>query len=261
MFSMGSASLRVRDTRIIVEKDGFRLVFRPLVALAGKLSNPLSIELHASTAHIKYPDGESKLVFEEWGPEAIVATTEADGLSDNGLLVELRSSFEGFKSLLLFHFTYDPDKYFGESQEPYQYPQLREADEFEYCPWSYPIHASGFKGLPRNIKVSQFIAKDAGSYAFLLPISNSGARGYISRFEQDEFSILLNRMIAGAWSRAAVFAFATSSNPYRAVESAYECAFTLTGRHDALRKNKALPEIFKYLGWCSWSARALHLLL
>lgn len=251
---MGPASFRVRDSEILMEKDGFRLIFRPLMALAGELSNPLSVELHASTAHVKYPEGKSKLVFEEWGPEAIVVTAEADGLSDNGLLVELRSSFEGFKSLLLFHFTYDPDKYFSESQEPYQYPQLREAEEFEYCAWSYPIHASGFKGLPRNIKVSQLIAEGAGSYAFLLPISNSGARGYVSRFEQGEFSILLNRMVAGAWSRVPLFAFATSSNPYRAVESAYESAFTLTGKHDVFRKNKALPEIFKYLGWCSWNA-------
>jgi hypothetical protein len=251
---MSPASFRVRESEILMEKDGFKLVFRPLMALAGKLSNPLSTELHANTAYVKYPEGKGRLVFEEWGPESIVVTAEADGLSDDGLIVELRSSFEGFEKLLLFHFAHDPEKYFSESQEPYQYPQLRETEEFEYCAWSYPIHASGFKGLPRNIKVSQLIAEGAGSYAFLLPISNSGARGYVSRFERDEFSILLNRMVAGAWDRVFLFAFATSSNPYRAVESAYESAFTLTGRRDVLRKKKSLPEIFKYLGWCSWNA-------
>ncbi len=249
-----SGALKLEGGWIVLEKAGFRLLFRPRVSLVGEPAEPASMELERGTVRLKHAEGEARLALVEQGPEATLVKVEAEGRSDSGFLVELRSRLEGFERLLLFHFTYDPDKYFGDAPEPYKYPQLVEAGELAYCPWSYPIHADGFEGLPRTLKVSQLLAKGREGYAYLLPISDAGARGYISWFEGGEFSVILNRAAPGAWRGAAALAFSASVNPYRAVEAAYEAAFSAVGKSRALRRSKTLPEVFRYLGWCSWNA-------
>ncbi|MCS7104044.1 MAG: hypothetical protein NZ954_00575 [Thermofilaceae archaeon] len=251
---MNGDHFKVRGSEVIIERNGFRLVFKPRFSLTGELSDPISIEESVDALRVKYEKGEGRLLLSSFGSDVVGVVAEAEGYSSNGILVELRSRLEGFQQLLLFHFTYDPDKYFAETPEPYQYPQFREAGELEYSPWSFPVHTRSFDGLPSSLKISQFLAKGDKGYVFLLPISDSGARGYMSRVERGEFSILLNRLKEGSWNRTGVFVFSTSIDPYKAVESAYEAAFSLTGKLDALRKNKRLPEVFRYLGWCSWNA-------
>lgn len=248
------ASIRVEGGEVVIERAGFRFAFRPRLALAREPSEPLSIELLPGLARVRFAEGEGVLHLLERGPSTFVVAAEASGFSDSGLLAELRARLEGFERLLLYHFTYDPERYFGEAPEPYQYPQLREAGEHEYCPWSYPVHASSFEKLPRNLKVSQLLAKGGGGYAFLLPISDAGARGYISRFENGGFSVMLHAIAPGSWRRAALLALSTSASPYEAVEAAYEAALTQLGRPQVLRRNKRLPEVFRHLGWCSWNA-------
>jgi len=249
-----SGAFRLEDGWLVLEKASFKLSFKPRVSVAGEPLEPASIELESGGARLKYAEREVRLALVEHSPEAVLLRVEAGGRSDSGFLVDLRSRLEGFERLLLFHFTYDPDKYFGDAPEPYKYPQLVEAGELTYCPWSYPIHTGGFEGLPRTLKVSQLLAKGKKGYAYLLPVSDAGARGYISWFEKGEFSVVLNRAAPGAWNSANAFAFSVSGNPYRTVEAAYEAAFSAVGKLSALRRSKKLPEVFRYLGWCSWNA-------
>lgn len=239
---------------ILIEKVGFKFVFKPRLALAGEPSDPSSIELIPGAARVRFPEGVGMLHFIEHSAEATVVAAEVDGSSESGLIAELRARLEGFDKLLLYHFTYDPDRYFQEAPEPYKYPQLREAGEFEYCPWSYPIHASGLDGLPRNLKISQMLGKSAGNYIFILPVSNAGARSYLSKFERGEFSVMLHSAASIQWKRALLLVLSVSPSPYRAVEAAYTAAFTLLGKPEALRRRKRLPDVFRYLGWCSWNA-------
>ncbi len=247
------AGLTVRATDLVVEGLGFRLTLRPRLALSGPLAEPTSMEAVGGEIRLRFAEGSAVLHVSEplEGVTAIVA--EADGYSSDGVVAEVRGRLEGFGRLLLYHFTYDPDKYFGDA-EPYAYPQLREAGELEYCPWSYPIHAAGLEGLPRNLKVSQLLAKNERGYAFLLPVSDAGCRGYISRFEGGGFSVMLHRGVGGRWRRVSLLVFSTSTSPYAAVERGYEAAFGLIGKAGSLRRSKKLAEPFRYLGWCSWNA-------
>lgn len=245
---------RIEGRIVVLESAGFKLSLVPWMAIRGRLSEPTSLSLEGDVVHIHYANGEGLLRLITWSRSTVVLEAQAkDGFTEDGLIVELKSRFTGFNKLLLYHYTYDPEKYFGEAEEPYPYPQLREAGELQYCPWSYPVHVDDLRGLPKHLKVSQVLARGGEAYAFLLPISNSGARAHITRFEEG-FSVLLDTGSKGAWTRALVLAFSASPNPYAAVEEAYEAAMTLSGRGHLLRRNKRLPDVFRYLGWCSWNA-------
>ncbi|MEM4019115.1 MAG: Sip1-related alpha-galactosidase [Thermofilaceae archaeon] len=248
------APISSSGVEISIEKAGFRFSFKPRLALVREPSDPTSIELLPGVARVRYPEGVGVLHFIEPSAETTVIVAEAEGASESGLVAELRARLEGFDRLLLYHFTYDPDRYFQDAPEPYQYPQLREAGEFEYCPWSYPLHASSFDGLPRNLKVSQLLCRGSEGYLFILPVSNSGARGYISKFDGKEFSVLLHGAAPTRWKKALLLTLSASPSPYRAVEAAYEATLTLLGKPETLRRNKSLPDVFRYLGWCSWNA-------
>lgn len=246
----------VEGGRVVLELDGFRFSFEPKMAIAGSLAKPTSLELRGEVVRVGYEGGEGFIHLLRRGSGTVLVAAEAQGHSYDGTLVELRSRLEGCERLLLHHYTYDPPNYFPgkEVVEPYSYPPLREADALEYCPWSYPIHRSALNGLPHHLKVLHLLAKGKKGYALLLPASNEGARGHITSFAGEEFSIVLYRGVADAWSRLLVASFTVSPSPYRAVEEAYEEAFTWLGKAHYLRKRKALPDVFKYLGWCSWNA-------
>lgn len=247
-------SSRTEENKVVLEAAGFRLEFEPYMAIKGKLSRPLAVSGEGDKIHIEYSEGEGRLTLTEWNATTIVVEASArEGFTENGVIIELKSRLEGCVKLLLYHYTYDPEGYFGEAEEPYPYPQLREAGELQYCPWSYPVHVNSLDNLPRNLKVSQLLARGDGAYAFLLPISNAGARAHLTRFEGG-FSVILDTGLRGPWTRALVLALSASPNPYKAVKDAYEAAMTLAGRAHLLRKHKRLPEVFKHLGWCSWNA-------
>ncbi|MEM1509660.1 MAG: Sip1-related alpha-galactosidase [Thermofilaceae archaeon] len=251
---MRTFRISVEGLQVVIEHGGFLLAFEPRIAVGGRLAKPLSLRKTENGILAEYEWGCGFIRFTEWGSNTLVVEVEAEGLSEDGILAELKSRLQGFEDLLLFHYTYDPDKYFGEAEEPYPYPQLREAGDVEISAWSFPIHRKDYKGLPKNLKVSQLLAKGGETYAYLLPISNAGARGHIMSFDDDSFSIVLNRGVKGSWSKAYLFALAVSPSPYEAIESSYEASFTAVGRVNQLRKNKTLPEVFRVLGWCSWNA-------
>jgi len=248
------ASLSVRGSEIVLQLAEFKLTFKPRLSIAGELTDPESIELSPGAAVLRFPQGVGWLRFHEAGPDTLVLEAEVEGYSRSGLLAELRGRLEGYERILAYHFTYDPDGYFGEAPEPYPYPQLKEVEEHLYCPWSYPLHLSSLDGLPENLKVSQLLLRGKGRYAFLLPVPNAGARAYASRFRGGDFSVLLHTHSPAAWRRALLLSISASPNPYRAVEAAYEAALRLLGKEGVLRRAKRLPEVFRYLGWCSWNA-------
>lgn len=247
-------NLRIKENKVVLELAGFKLEFEPCMALRGKLCKPLAITQEDDRVRIEYSEGEGHLMLIRWSSSTLVLEASAQGgFTEDGVILELRSRLEGYDRLLLYHYTYDPERYFGEAEEPYPYPQMREAGKLQYCPWSYPVHTSSLDNLPRYLKVSQLLAKRRSAYAFLLPVSNAGARAHLTQFGEG-FSVVLDTGSRGPWARALVLALSASSSPYEAVEDAYEAAMTLTGREHSLRKHKRLPMVFKCLGWCSWNA-------
>lgn len=68
-------------------------------------------------------------------PNCLLIEASIDGgYSQDGVIIKLRCRIKGYEKILLFHFAFDPDKYFGESEEPFVYPKFREVlNEKEYC--------------------------------------------------------------------------------------------------------------------------------
>lgn len=246
---------RVDGSDLIFEIIGFTFEFEPYIAINGDLKKPVEVLESAEGFSMKFDGGSGMLKAREALPNCLLIEASIDGgYSQDGVIIKLRCRIKGYEKILLFHFAFDPDKYFGESEEPFVYPKFREVlNEKEYCAWNFPACLEDLSGLSKHLKISQMLFEGGNSYAFLLPISNEGARGLITE-PGDGFSIVLDRGVGGKWSNALVAVISVSEDPYKAVEEAYEVCFNALGKSHVLRRNKELAEPFKFLGWCSWNA-------
>lgn len=249
---------KVRGLNIVFEIRGFSFELEPSLAVGGKLKKPIEIAESTDGFKLKFDDGSGFLRLSEASPDCLKVETEVEeGYSRDGVLAKMRCKATGCRNILLYHFTFDPEKYFGEAEEPYSYPKLRAPGEKEYCAWSYPVHLRDFRGVPKGLKVSQMLMKGDDAYFFLLPVSTEGARGFITEVD-DGFSIMLDREAEGEWSKALLAVFSVCEDPYRAIEKAYEACFETLGKAHVLRRNKTLAEPFRFLGWCSWNSMWLE---
>jgi len=91
-----------------------------------------------------------------------------------------------------------------------------------------------------------------GRYLALVPICGPKTTSWLYASQRD--GILLNVGTFG-WGDVScdvpLYAWAYSDDVYTACRRAWELAIRRTGWTD-FRMNKEYPEIFKYLGWCSW---------
>ncbi len=87
--------------------------------------------------------------------------------------------------------------------------------------------------------------------------------GMVSRIEGAGAKVIIyaeSKDSKFAPSKAPMFAIGWGDDPYKLVDDIYAFGFKVMKQADAqgvigdLRVNKPFPEIFKYLGWCSWNA-------
>ncbi len=247
--------IKVFADRIVLEDYGFRLTLEPLLALRGYPEEIREIrDLGGGFLKILYNTGSAILSISKTGEVYVVSAQVGSGLSSK-VIAKVRLSINGYSRGLIFHFTYDPPEYLQGEDEPYRYPVALDIGDDIYCPWSYPWHINKLDELPEKLKVSQVLLHgDEYKYLFLLPISNCGARAYISEISSDKFTVLLDSMRETSWRDIHILAISFSENPYRAIEEAYTRVFSLLGKERNLRRYKQFPECLKYLGWCTWNA-------
>ncbi|RLF20807.1 MAG: hypothetical protein DRZ82_00805 [Thermoprotei archaeon] len=264
---MERTSVSVRDGSLTFKVKGTKFVeFTPLFAVKGKLAPIKKLRMKEQGEGLKFTgevEGIScNIVLMKTSRDNVdVLVFKAqcdDGFTNDGIICAFTSSgICNFDRMLAYHFTYTPPKYFGgKVDEPFDYPAVVEKlDEVRYDPWSYPWHAKKISEFPYHLKVSQVLFKlKDGTYVFLLPLTNSGCRGYISHFKDNQFDILLNSYCKMAWKNAFILAIGVGNDPYVVIEKTYDVAFERLGRSLCLRKNKKYPDELEYLGWCSWNA-------
>ncbi len=94
------------------------------------------------------------------------------------------------------------------------------------------------------------LAGDA--YLALLPMAGQQAFAWLS---SDLGVLTLNLGTLGTEAvteEMAVLAWARANDPYRACYEVWEIALSHLGWPSRMRSEKPYPEIFRYLGWCSW---------
>ncbi|OYT30998.1 MAG: hypothetical protein B6U94_04675 [Thermofilum sp. ex4484_79] len=245
--------VKVSENSIILDLPPFSLSITPKVSANGALLEANRISKISGYSFLLEDDvGVNKLEILKRGSVIILRIKTNKRYTSNGIPVILGISGLYADKFLVFHFSHDPPGYFSKREE-YEYPTYKEVGEKDYSPWSYPIHTDKLN-LPRYYKVSQLLAHKDNKNIFLLPLSNNGFRGILSIFKEDSFSAVMEGEKDRVWSDLYVLALAVGDDVYQIIEETYREVFHVLGKEYLLRENKDFPELFEYLGWCSWNA-------
>lgn len=232
---------------------GFSLKLGFKISIKGDLSTVEKILSENSVYKLISGDGKAFLGLRD-EPQLKLLWIEAGKAVANGKAVEVQVDIGGSKRFLAFHYSYDPPDYFRKEVEPYNYPVKLDVDEDMLSPWTYPWHGEDLDKLPAKLKMSQILFEGEKGYLYVLPISGEGFVGYLTEPGKNSFRAVHNAWTQREWSKLGLLVFSFDQNPYKAVSKAYEAAFKFLGKEHALRRKKRLPEVFEYLGWCTWNA-------
>ena len=244
--------LELIGDKIALTINGFKILLKPMVAIDGRLIRPENIEIENNNILLKNGDRKCYLRFLDNSGTSLVEAECENGYTSDGIIIKMELDLDRVDKFLIYHFTYDIDGTWRDDEGILIYPQLRDLGENAYCAWSYPMHIDINK-VSENIKISQILMYSGGAYCFLLPLSWNGVRGYITKFD-GKLNLILNSYSKGRWVKAKIFSITVDENPYRAVYNAYKFSLEWMNRGIMLRENKIFPEIFRYIGWCSWNA-------
>ncbi|HEX8139206.1 MAG TPA: Sip1-related alpha-galactosidase [Pyrinomonadaceae bacterium] len=124
--------------------------------------------------------------------------------------------------------------------------------------WTAPVFVSDYRMLGPANQLLLWRQIGGEDYHLILPLAGGGMIAEVGVSEINyryEFRISASSYDPSfAPRRVPLFAYATSRNPYSLPREAYRTAFEASEQYGRLRWQKSYPEVFSWLGWCSWNA-------
>jgi hypothetical protein len=124
--------------------------------------------------------------------------------------------------------------------------------------WTAPAFVSDYRLLGPANQLLLWRQIQGDDYHLLIPLAGDGMIGEVGVSEINyryEFRISSSSYDPSfSPRRVPLFAYAASSDPYRLPRETYEAAFAASEQYGRLRWQKSYPEVFSWLGWCSWNA-------
>ncbi|MBQ9117352.1 MAG: hypothetical protein IJY04_10035, partial [Clostridia bacterium] len=144
----------------------------------------------------------------------------------------------------------------GEGKLTYR-PELADTSDYlaieNHSPyWCRPFWGSSLSALPQRTQA--LLIRNGEIYTYLLPICDNIYKTLISGVESGiEFHTFSN--LAGTvCDRQIAFICTEGKEPFAVMKAAARAACKLLDNGLKLREEKCVPEVFNYLGWCSWDA-------
>lgn len=126
---------------------------------------------------------------------------------------------------------------------------------YRYGPWkawTKPVRIENLKDFPSN-NVQCFLYKRADDvYVVMIPLSGYGFRSTLGAGE-GLGAISLAFVDQYSSSEIPLFAIGYGYDPYSVIADTYAQGMKLMGLEQNLRTQKSYPEIFEYIGWCTWN--------
>jgi raffinose synthase len=117
--------------------------------------------------------------------------------------------------------------------------------------WTKPAFLRGFEEMPEHTQC--VLLKNSDGADCLLPMAGGDWKTEACPGRPGELSLAMARGPAGAVSlEETVFVLARAEDIFSAVHAAFSWAAREKGI--PLRSGRRYPEMFRYLGWCSWNA-------
>jgi hypothetical protein len=124
--------------------------------------------------------------------------------------------------------------------------------------WTAPAFVSDYRLLSSSNQLLLWRQIQGDDYHLLVPLAGDGMIGELGVAEIDYRYEL--RVSSSSYDpkfsprRIPLFAYATSSDPYKLPRDTYQTAFAASNQYGRLRWQKSYPEVFSWFGWCSWNA-------
>lgn len=124
--------------------------------------------------------------------------------------------------------------------------------------WTAPVFVSDHRLLsPSNQLLLWKQMRGVEDFHLMVPLAGGGMVSTIGVADIEyryEFRVASSSYDATlAPRRVPLFAYASGSDPYKLPRETYETAFASEGQYGRLRWEKSYPEVFRWLGWCSWN--------
>ncbi len=123
--------------------------------------------------------------------------------------------------------------------------------------WSRPTFGTDLCTVPDRTQ-GLIIKKKDGDYAVLLPIVSENYKCDLRGDTDGLCAVLFSWYDKLQDCKAPAFAYAEGADPYILLYACAEAGLTALGRGGVPRVKRRYPEIFEYLGWCSWDAMQIR---
>lgn len=233
----GAVELAYRFKSEPLEGREFSVSFKPV----GR--NVVSVEVKPVFRESSYEDPVASLSFEEIeGLEGILCSTN------------LRLNSDIFKAFRYYTekaaLGLKPDEADKPPDNP-EYPNPSRGSKIPFSCWAFPCFPRSIEEIP-EYTVSLLARLEGGLHLYITVFAVDDVRGYVRGGERLRIEAYSGCRTLRS-DRIHLCFIGVDSDPYEAVREVYLSA-SQTLRSFKVREQKRLPEIFRYLGWCSWNA-------
>lgn len=117
--------------------------------------------------------------------------------------------------------------------------------------WTRPDFIMDFSEIPERTQIA--FLKYHDRYACLVPMAGRQYKTYLAKGKENVIRMEMTAYMAGMSKMdEPVFLYTEDVSLYGAIEKAFSWLASYKGIR--LKKDRRLPEIFRYMGWCSWDA-------
>ncbi len=131
--------------------------------------------------------------------------------------------------------------------------------DFRYSEfWCMPAFGTRLGEVPDETQ-GLILRRESGDFAVVLPVVSEQYKCVLCGGADDTLTAKLF-----SWCKemhdchALAFLYAEGADPYALLEDCTRLAFDLLGTRYPLRADRPYPELFEYLGWCSWDAMEIR---
>ncbi len=123
--------------------------------------------------------------------------------------------------------------------------------------WCKIFFGRELKDLPYNTQLMTY-KKPSGDFGIILPIVSDKYKCVLRGAENSVEAVLFSWAKGLTECHAPAFVYSEGKNPFGMIKECTYAAMEYMGTNYKTIEEKSYPEIFEYLGWCSWDAMQIR---